>query len=54
MYKFPSVADEAPGESMKPKCPDCNDEGVRDSGGAHPWGEPIFIPCDHNEQPGMN
>lgn len=39
---------------MKPKCPDCHGDGVRDSGGAQPWGEPIFIPCDHNEQPGIN
>ena len=28
------------------KCPDCNDTGERDSGGSHPWGEPVLLPCD--------
>lgn len=27
-------------------CPECNDTGERDSGGTHPWGEPVFLPCD--------
>lgn len=27
-------------------CPECNDTGERDSGGTHPWGEPIYLPCD--------
>lgn len=28
------------------KCPKCNDTGMADSGGVHPWGEPILIECD--------
>ena len=28
------------------KCPECNDTGQRDSGGTHPWGEPVLLPCD--------
>ncbi|WP_313449669.1 hypothetical protein [Atlantibacter hermannii] len=31
--------------NIKP-CPKCNDTGMADSGGAHPWGEPIEIECD--------
>lgn len=27
-------------------CPKCNDTGMADSGGVHPWGEPILIECD--------
>ena len=27
-------------------CPECNDTGERDSGGTHPWGEPVYLPCD--------
>ena len=27
-------------------CLDCNDTGERDSGGTHPWGEPVYLPCD--------
>ncbi len=34
-------------------CPECDDTGVRDSGGVHPWGEPIMLPCDHNESPAL-
>ena len=29
-----------------PQCPECNDTGERDSGGTHPWGEPIYLACD--------
>lgn len=29
-----------------PRCPECNDTGERDSGGTHPWGEPIYLACD--------
>ena len=28
------------------KCHECNDTGARDSGGTHPWGEPVLLPCD--------
>ena len=28
------------------KCPECSDTGERDSGGIHPWGESILLPCD--------
>ena len=28
------------------KCPECSDTGERDSGGMHPWGESILLPCD--------
>jgi hypothetical protein len=28
------------------ECPECNDTGERDSGGTHPWGEPIYLACD--------
>lgn len=27
-------------------CLECNDTGERDSGGTHPWGEPVYLPCD--------
>lgn len=29
-----------------PRCPECNDTGERDSGGSHPWGEPIYLACE--------
>jgi len=29
----------------EPVCKDCNGTGSADSGGTHPWGEPIFIRC---------
>lgn len=29
-----------------PKCVKCGGTGEADSGGVHPWGEPILIPCD--------
>jgi hypothetical protein len=32
-------------------CPRCDDTGLADSGGSHPWGEPISIPCDCKEEP---
>ena len=28
------------------KCLECSDTGQRDSGGIHPWGEPVLMPCD--------
>lgn len=28
------------------RCKKCNGTGMADSGGVHPWGEPIFIECD--------
>lgn len=28
------------------KCPKCNGTKLADSGGVHPWGEPILIECD--------
>lgn len=30
---------------MDPDCPDCGGSGEEDSGGQHPWGEWINIPC---------
>ena len=27
-------------------CLECNGTGQRDSGGVHPWGEPIHLACD--------
>lgn len=30
----------------KPPCLKCGDSGEADSGGVHPWGEGINIPCD--------
>ena len=27
-------------------CPKCGGTGMADSGGVHPWGEPIKIECD--------
>ena len=27
-------------------CPECNGTGQRDSGGTHPWGEPVYLPCE--------
>ncbi|MEZ2426184.1 hypothetical protein ACBR28_31840 [Pseudomonas aeruginosa] len=29
-----------------PKCVKCGGTGEADSGGVHPWGEPVLIPCD--------
>lgn len=29
-----------------PHCPACKGKGERDSGGVHPWGQPIMVPCD--------
>jgi hypothetical protein len=29
-----------------PTCPECGDTGMRDTGGVHPWGEHISVPCD--------
>ncbi|MDV2663555.1 hypothetical protein [Pseudomonas aeruginosa] len=29
-----------------PKCVKCGGTGEADSGGVHPWGEPVSIPCD--------
>jgi len=34
------------GEDHGPFCPDCMGTGMRDTGGTHPWGETIFVPCD--------
>lgn len=32
---------------VKPqKCPMCGGTGLADSGGVHPWGEPILIECN--------
>lgn len=40
-----------PGASHpEPVCPDCNGSGLRDSGGTHPWGEPVMLPCDCGSQ----
>lgn len=36
-------------QNLKP-CPKCNDTGMADSGGTHPWGEPIEIECDCRQQ----
>ncbi|UFS67745.1 hypothetical protein LO749_16775 [Paracoccus denitrificans] len=33
-------------EIIRGCCPECQGTGVRDSGGAQPWGEPITVPCD--------
>lgn len=30
-------------------CPECGNTGMRDTGGVYPWGEGIFVPCDHNK-----
>ena len=32
-------------------CVECAGTGLRDSGGSHPWGEAIMLPCDHNAPP---
>ncbi|EPC1069808.1 DUF551 domain-containing protein [Enterobacter hormaechei] len=34
-----------------PFCPKCGGTGLADSGGTHPWGEPISIPCDCTAPP---
>jgi hypothetical protein len=36
---------------IKPDCSDCDDTGMRDSGGFQPWGEAIFVPCDCRPAP---
>lgn len=33
-------------EKNMSKCPKCNGTKMADSGGVHPWGEPILIECD--------
>ena len=30
-------------------CPECSNTGLRDTGGVYPWGEGIFVACDHDE-----
>lgn len=47
------VSDRAPVEQPiaalaqpSPKCVKCGGTGEADSGGVHPWGEPVLIPCD--------
>lgn len=32
--------------STNSACHECNSTGMRDSGGVHPWGEAIMVPCD--------
>lgn len=32
-------------------CPECRGTGLRDSGGVHPWGEHIDVPCDCSNAP---
>lgn len=32
-------------------CPKCGGTGLADSGGTHPWGEPIYIECDCRSLP---
>lgn len=34
-------------------CPKCGGSGEADSGGVHPWGEGINIPCDCGSSPGV-
>ncbi len=34
------------GDYIEAPCPKCCGTGEADSGGAHPWGEPVLIPCD--------
>lgn len=29
-----------------PACPYCHGTGELDSGGTHPWGQPLMIPCE--------
>lgn len=38
-------------EAVAAICPECNNTGLRDTGGIYPWGEGIFVPCDHNDPP---
>ncbi len=40
-----AAAVEAVKHITTPRCLECQDTGMRDSGGEHPWGEAIFIPC---------
>lgn len=32
-----------------PVCPECSNTGLRDTGGVYPWGEGIFVACDHDD-----
>lgn len=34
------------GDHIEAPCPKCGGTGEADSGGVHPWGEPVLIPCD--------
>ncbi|HFH3199601.1 zinc finger-like domain-containing protein [Pseudomonas aeruginosa] len=34
------------GDYIEAPCPKCGGTGEADSGGVHPWGEPVLIPCD--------
>lgn len=38
--------EKCPNASPLPNCPECTGTGERDSGGTHPWGEAIYLPCD--------
>ncbi|MBN0698453.1 hypothetical protein JTM09_35600, partial [Pseudomonas aeruginosa] len=38
--------DQAALAQPSPKCVKCGGTGEADSGGVHPWGEPVLIPCD--------
>ncbi|HCF3719464.1 TPA: hypothetical protein NID03_006048 [Pseudomonas aeruginosa] len=43
LWKWP---DRAALAQPSPKCVKCGGTGEADSGGVHPWGEPVLIPCD--------
>lgn len=57
-YRIGSVYDGYSGSCAEPcaadvyerpeasRCPECEGSGLRDSGGVHPWGEHIQVPCD--------
>lgn len=32
--------------SQERSCHECDEDGLRDSGGVYPWGEPVLVPCD--------
>lgn len=38
--------EECPCAPPLPNCPECRGTGERDSGGTHPWGWAIYLPCD--------
>ena len=38
-------------QAERANCEECSGTGWRDSGGSHPWGDAVYLPCDMCEPP---